>query len=70
MEKLKKPLFIHHIDYDKKLTIPQNCISLCNPCHTKTNFNRKYWIIFFHSLLLEKYNYKYSENNEIIMEVY
>ena len=68
-EKLNRALDIHHIDYDKKLSIPQNCISLCNSCHAKTNFNRKHWIKFFQSLLLEKYGYNYSENQEIIMEV-
>jgi len=56
---LKKALHVHHIDYDKKNSTKENGISLCGSCHSKTNFNRKYWIIFFHSLLKEKYGYKY-----------
>jgi len=67
-EKLKKALNVHHINYDKLLSIPQNCISLCNICHSKTNGNRKHWIKFFQSLLSEKYNYQYSEK-KIILEI-
>ena len=65
-EKLKRALDVHHIDYNKLLSIPQNCISLCRNCHIKTNSNRKYWTKFFQSLLNEKYGYQYSENKEII----
>ena len=38
---------IHHIDYDKKNCNPDNLITLCHSCHTKTNFNRKYWINYY-----------------------
>lgn len=41
----KEKLAIHHIDYDKKNTNINNLISLCRPCHTKTNHNREKWII-------------------------
>lgn len=68
-EKLKRVLDVHHINYNKELSVPQNCISLCNSCHPKTNYNRKYWIKFFQSLLAEKYGYQYSETNKIIMEI-
>lgn len=68
-EKLKIALSVHHVDYNKLLTISQNCISLCDSCHGKTNYNRKHWTQFFQSLLSEKYDYKYSENQEIIMEM-
>ena len=61
-EKLKRALDVHHINYDKKLSFPQNCISLCNSCHMKTNSKRKYWTKFFQSLLEEKYGYKYKNN--------
>lgn len=37
---------IHHIDYNKKNCTPGNLITLCDKCHTKTNFNRGYWIKF------------------------
>jgi hypothetical protein len=67
-EKLNRALYIHHINYDKRLTIPENCISLCIKCHGKTNWNRKHWIKFFQSLLINKYNYKY-ENEQVILEM-
>ena len=39
----KKTLPVHHIDYNKKNSIPSNCLTLCTQCHIKTNYNRKYW---------------------------
>jgi len=66
-ERLTRALSVHHINYDKTLTIPQNCISLCLNCHVKTNTNRKYWTTFFQSLLSERYGYQYSENKEAIL---
>ena len=42
-----KKLSIHHIDYDKKNIDPNNLISLCIPCHLKTNGNRDYWYAYF-----------------------
>jgi len=65
-EKLKRALDVHHINYDKLLSIPQNCIALCNSCHTKTGFNRKHWIVFFQNLLTERYDYKYDKENIVI----
>ena len=68
-EKLKNSfLNVHHINYDKLLSVPQNCITLCVSCHTKTNSNRKHWTKFFQDLLSERYGYKYN-NQEIILEV-
>lgn len=37
-------LNIHHIDYSKKNNNFNNLVTLCKKCHTKTNFNREYWI--------------------------
>jgi hypothetical protein len=65
---LKKRVSIHHIDYNKLNSFPQNCISICNRCHSKTNHNRNQWILFFQSLLKEKYNYKCSEDQKIIFD--
>ena len=67
-EKTKFAFDIHHINYDKRLSIPQNCISLCKSCHMKTGYNREEWKYFFKSLLFKKYNYQY-ENGKVIMEV-
>lgn len=67
-KKLKHSLHIHHINYDKKLSILENCVSLCLKCHTLTNHHRKYWKTFFQSLLSDKYNYKYK-GRDIIIQV-
>jgi len=40
-------LSVHHIDYNKKNCLPSNLVSLCISCHTKTNYNKKYWIEYF-----------------------
>jgi hypothetical protein len=68
-EKLKYSLDVHHINYDKHLSIEQNLITLCKPCHGKIGFNKKQWLSFFHSLLVERYNYKYEEDGDIILEI-
>ena len=67
-EQIDYKLSIHHIDYDKKNSFPQNCITLCRPCHTKTNFNRVHWKLFFQSLLKERYKYGYTEDQKIILD--
>ena len=38
---------VHHIDYDKKNCCPDNLITLCQSCHSKTNQNREQWIVYF-----------------------
>ncbi len=65
-EKIKRAFDIHHINYNKKLTIPQNCISLCYTCHGITHFNREYWTKFFQSLLSERYGYEYKNGDIVI----
>ena len=34
---------VHHIDYNKKNSCPDNLITACRSCHAKTNSNRDYW---------------------------
>jgi len=67
-EELKLSLIVHHIDYNKLNSFPQNCVSLCRNCHTKTNFNRVAWTVFFQKLLKENYNYKYTQDQKIILD--
>lgn len=43
---------VHHIDYDKQNSIPENLITLCRSCHIQTNINREYWIRYFRLKLL------------------
>ena len=47
IEIIERKLAIHHIDYDKKNNNPNNLITVCNSCHSKTNFEREKWIKFF-----------------------
>lgn len=44
-----KKLDIHHIDYNKDNLNPDNLITLCKSCHSKTNNNREYWIEYFNN---------------------
>ena len=39
----KSGLCIHHIDYNKKNCDLSNLVSLCNSCHSKTQWNKKHW---------------------------
>lgn len=43
MEKYNKKLSIHHIDYDKENSAPENLITLCFRCNSRANRDRKYW---------------------------
>jgi len=48
----KEPaIIVHHIDYDKKNCNSDNLIILCDSCHGKTNFNRKFWVNYFKKLI-------------------
>ena len=51
-----KKLHIHHIDYDKKNNNPENLITLCISCHTRTNGknNRHYFIEFYQNIMMGK----------------
>jgi len=46
-EEFQRALPVHHIDYDKKNSSPDNLITLCPYCHTKTNYKRDYWKQYF-----------------------
>ena len=67
-EEFKGVLHIHHVDYVKINSFPQNCVSLCRNCHAKTNFNRLSWKIFFQSLLKERYGYEYTLDQKMILD--
>lgn len=68
-EKSSYVLDVHHINYDKLISIPQNCCTLCHKCNSEVNKNRLHWTKFFQSLLSERYGYQYSENKEIILNL-
>lgn len=68
-DKISRKMDTHHINYDKTCNLKENLISLCRTCHSKTNINREIWQQFFQSMLSKKYNYKYSEDRDIIIEL-
>ncbi len=45
---------VHHADYNKENCNPQNLITLCLKCHSKTNYKREYWVKFFSGLVVAK----------------
>ncbi len=51
---VKKGVQVHHIDYNKKNCNPENLITLCRNCHSKTNQNREKWKKFFEEVLRKK----------------
>lgn len=59
----------HHINYDKTLSIPENCCALCKRCNNEVNYHRLSYIIFFQSILAERYGYVYDKEHNIIQEV-
>jgi len=52
-------LSVHHVHYSKdsccNTEVPRMFVSLCRPCHTKTNHNRKEWQSHFEQLLVSQY---------------
>ena len=64
-----RSLDIHHINYDKKLTIPENCCAVCRSCNIKVNSNRIHWIGYFQIVLASKYGYKYDNNLSVVSEL-
>lgn len=67
-EDLGYELSIHHIDYDKLNSFPQNCVSLCRECHAKTNINRDAWVTYFQKLLSLRFKYEYTPDQKIILD--
>ena len=75
-EKFSRALDVHHINADKKMNIPQNCISLCVKCHLgivhkddKNKKDKENWIKLLQEKLTRLHGYQYSETNEIILEI-
>jgi len=46
-----KKLNVHHIDYNKKNSNPNNLVTLCSRCNSKANFNREDWMEHFQNKL-------------------
>jgi hypothetical protein len=45
---------VHHIDYNKDNCNTENLITLCIPCHSKTNYTREDWIKYFQDKMATK----------------
>ena len=61
-------LHIHHIDYNKKNSFPQNCIALCLRCNLLVNKDRELWTKHFQDLLKKLYGYEYTQDQKIILD--
>lgn len=47
-----KKHLVHHIDYDKLNSNPNNLITLCKVHNSKVNYNREYWTKYFRGRIL------------------
>ena len=49
-------LHVHHIDYNKQNNDPENLITLCNSCHSKTigKNKRNYYTEFYQNIMMGK----------------
>ena len=46
---------VHHINYDKEDLRPENLVTLCRPCHRKTNYDREYWKNLFNMIYVSDF---------------
>ena len=60
---IRRKLDIHHIDYSKDNNLEDNLITLCLSCHSKTNFNRIFWKIYFKSYISGGETYDFSKDD-------
>lgn len=44
----------HHLDYDKLNNDPINLVTLCIPCHRRTNYNRRFWCTILAPIAVER----------------
>ena len=54
----EEQLCIHHIDYNKMNSNPQNLITLCRACNSRLNINREEWQekLTWHQAIMEKFH--------------
>lgn len=45
-------LMVHHVDYNKKNTVDENCITLCRTHNSTVNFDREKWTDYFRRQLI------------------
>jgi hypothetical protein len=56
-----RKLDVHHVDYVKAHSTPDNLASLCHDCHLRTNFNRPAWKVWFQAKLIALYGVQQVE---------
>lgn len=56
---------VHHIDYDKKNSNPENLIPLCNPCHIRTSYNRDLWLNHFSKVVDSCFDFDEFRKSEL-----
>lgn len=54
-------LTIHHVNYDKKLCIPENLITVCRSCNVKANFDRDWHTNWYQAILNKRYGHIYNK---------
>lgn len=55
---------VHHINYDKEDLCPENLITLCAICHSKTNYDREYWENLFKTVYVLNFPKERMMRNE------
>jgi 5-methylcytosine-specific restriction endonuclease McrA len=64
--KYKRKLSVHHIDYNKKNSVPENLITLCTRCNALVNFEREKWTCLFQDKIKNSFDYSdYLTNEEL-----
>ncbi len=61
-------LGVHHIDYNKRNDNPNNLITLCKSCHSKTSFNRGGWIEYFTNFMINERRYKETMTKKVLLK--
>lgn len=51
---LGRGLDVHHIDFNKKNSSPDNLIALCASCHNQTKYGREAWTKYYQERLAER----------------
>lgn len=52
-------LDLHHIDYNKMNCNPDNIITLCHSCHSRSNYDRKWHKSWYRAVMYRRYGYEY-----------
>lgn len=65
----ERRLGVHHIDYDKNNTNPQNLLALCSVCHGWTNHNRNYWRCFCEKVVRQTKSTPAFQDDRLLREI-